>query len=134
MSACSSDTAAADEILQQCLAGSVLDFHNPSFRAIERIVAENAVLVHGLNATPHTPDEARRVLERMTLRAIDPSVSIATPLRNDFGRHIFFGKNIFINTDCLLVDLGGIYLADGVLLAPRVSIITVNHELEPAQA
>ena len=73
------------------------------------------------------------MLERMTLRDIDPSVSVATPLRCDFGRHIFLGKHVFVNTDCLFVDLGGIYLADHVLVGPRVSIITVNHVLDPAQ-
>ena len=122
--------------VQQCLSGGFVDFFAPSFREVERIVAENAVLLHAVNATLHTPQEVRRVLERMTCRDIDPSVSVATPLRCDFGRHIFLGKHIFINTDCLFVDLGGIYLADHVLVGPRVSIITVigvNHVLDPAQ-
>lgn len=134
MSATSTATSTADSVdgvLQQCLAGGPIDFH--SLAVVDDLLAGNAKLLHQLHATHHTLDQTRHVLEQMTLRTIDPSVSISTPLRCDFGRHIFFGRNVFINTDCLLVDLGGIYLGDNVLLAPRVSIITVNHQLDPVK-
>ena len=110
-----------------------MDFHAPSFRLVDRIVAENAVLLHDLNAHPHSSAAIRALLERLTLRDVDPSVSVAAPFRCDFGRHIFLGRSVFINTDCLFVDLGGIYLADDVLIGPRVTLLTVNHVLDPAQ-
>ena len=130
MSAVSADVSA---VLQQCLSGGSIDYYAPVFRGVEAIAAENLALLHELNATHHTPDETRRMLERITRRSIDSSVSVSTPVRFDFGGHIFFGRDVFVNTDCLFVDLGGIYLADNVLLAPRVSILTVDHEFDPAK-
>ncbi|GAA1395150.1 sugar O-acetyltransferase [Luteococcus peritonei] len=120
-----------NDVLQRCLDGGFVDFHDPSFREVERIVAENARLCQELNASPHSLEEVRQVVEQMTGRPVDESTSIALPFRTDFGRHIFLGKDVFINTDCLFVDLGGIHIADKVLIAPRVSIITVNHDIDP---
>lgn len=119
------------DVLDRCLAGGSVDFHDPAFREVEQIVARNAELCQQLNAAPHTLAEVRGVVEQMTGRPMDESNSIALPFRTDFGRHIFMGKNVFINADCLFVDLGGVYLADHVLIAPRVTILTVNHELDP---
>lgn len=119
------------DVLEQCLAGGFVDFHDPSFREVERIVAENAALLQELNATRHALDEVRAVLSKVTGRPIDESVSIALPFRSDFGRHISLGRDVFVNTDCLFVDLGGIRIDDHALIGPRVSILTVNHELDP---
>ena len=43
------------------------------------------------------------------------------------------GKNVFINFDCVFLDLGGITIEDNVLLAPKVSLLTESHPLDPAQ-
>lgn len=53
------------------------------------------------------------------------------PFQSDFGAHTRIGRHVFINRDCLFVDLGGITLEDDVLIAPRVSLITVNHVEDP---
>ena len=49
----------------------------------------------------------------------------------DLGAHTFIGENVFINRDCLFMDLGGIFLEDNVLLAPRVSLLSMNHAEAP---
>ena len=120
-----------NDVLERCLAGCFVAFHDPSFREVERIVAQNAALCQELNAAPHTLQETRGFIQRMTGRPVDASTSIALPFRTDFGRHIFLGKDVFINADCLFVDLGGIHIADHALIAPRVTILTVDHDVDP---
>jgi acetyltransferase-like isoleucine patch superfamily enzyme len=58
---------------------------------------------------------------------------VFTPLYINYGRHTQIGKNVFINFDCVFLDLGGITIEDNVLLAPKVSLLTESHPLDPAQ-
>lgn len=128
-----SDDDSAVDIFQQCLAGGVIDKDSPSWREVEGVVADNAQLLHSLNSQPPDLAFARHTLSLMTLRPIDPTLTLATPFRCDFGRHLFLGRHVFINTDCLFVDLGGLHLSDHVQVGPRVTILTVNHPLDPAK-
>lgn len=72
-------------------------------------------------------------LTRLLGTPLDASSEIHPPFQSDFGAHITIGKYVFINRDCLFVDLGGITLADHVLIGPRVSLISVNHMEEPSR-
>lgn len=53
------------------------------------------------------------------------------PFYTDFGKHISFGKDIFINQNVTFVDLGGIYLENNVLIGPGSRLLTVNHLVDP---
>ncbi|MCB0587396.1 MAG: sugar O-acetyltransferase, partial [Phaeodactylibacter sp.] len=55
------------------------------------------------------------------------------PFHTNFGRHIFLGKNIFINHACSFLDLGCITIEDGVMIGPRVNITSENHPVEVAK-
>src|SRR6266581_4420311 len=43
------------------------------------------------------------------------------------------GHNVFVNQNCTFYDLGGLDIADDVMIGPNVSIITTGHPLEPSQ-
>lgn len=58
-------------------------------------------------------------------------VAVFTPLYINYGKHTKIGKNVFINFDCVFLDLGGITIEDGVLIAPKVSLLSEGHPLEP---
>ena len=70
-------------------------------------------------------------MKEITGKKIADSVTISQPFYSDFGRHITFGKNIFINQNVTFVDLGGITIEDDVLIGPGSTFITVNHLIEP---
>lgn len=95
------------------------------------VIEENQRLVQSLNTGTHSREEISQIISKITQQTIDPSVSIRVPFYTDFGRNIHFGKNIFINNGATFTDLGGIYLADDVLIGPKATLITVNHPLEP---
>ena len=101
------------------------------FGDIHHIKDQNELLISELNAGARTVEEARGRIEQITGEAIDPSVSISLPFQTDFGRHIRFGKDVFINKEAFFVDLGGITIEDKVLIGPRVTLVTVNHLLDP---
>lgn len=77
------------------------------------------------------PAEIRELLSRITDSAIDESVAVFTPLYINYGKHTTIGKNVFINFNCTFLDLGGITIADDVMLAPNVSLLSEGHPLSP---
>ena len=43
------------------------------------------------------------------------------------GDEIRVGRNVFVNQNCTFYDLGGLDIADDVMIGPNVSIITAGH-------
>lgn len=79
------------------------------------------------------PEEIRKLLGQITGSEIDESVGLFPPLYINYGKHTRIGKNVFINFDCVFLDMGGITIEDNVLLAPKVSLLTEGHPLAPQE-
>jgi len=79
------------------------------------------------------PAEIRLLLSQITGSDMDESVTVFTPLYINYGKHTKIGKNVFINFDCVFLDLGGITIEDNVLIAPKVSLLSEGHPLTPAE-
>jgi acetyltransferase-like isoleucine patch superfamily enzyme len=77
------------------------------------------------------PAEMRDLLSEITGSEIDPTVAVFTPLYINYGRNTRIGKNVFINFDCVFLDLGGITIEDDVLIAPKVSLLSEGHPVSP---
>ena len=75
--------------------------------------------------------ETRHLLSQITGSKIDETVVVFTPLHINYGKHTTIGKNVFINFDCVFLDLGGITIEDNVLIAPKVSLLSEGHPLSP---
>ena len=99
---------------------------------LEEIIVHNQKLVQELNTGVHSPAAIRAAVAQLTQQTLDPSVEIRLPFYSDFGRNIHIGKRVFINSGVTFTDLGGIYLADDVLVGPNATLISVNHPLDPA--
>jgi acetyltransferase-like isoleucine patch superfamily enzyme len=87
-------------------------------------------LLEQMNNAPD-PKEIRDLLSQITGSEIDDSVDVFTPLYINYGKNTKIGKNVFINFDCVFLDLGGITIDDNVLIAPKVSLLSEGHPLEP---
>ncbi|WKL49278.1 sugar O-acetyltransferase [Flavobacterium pectinovorum] len=73
------------------------------------------------------PAEIINFLSQITATEIDESVTVFTPLYINYGKNTKIGKNVFINFDCVFLDLGGITIEENVLIAPKVSLLTEGH-------
>lgn len=102
-----------------------------AFKMREASFATKALLLK-MNNTAN-PSEIRELLSEITSSEIDESVTVFTPLHINYGKHTKIGKNVFINFDCVFLDLGGITIEDNVLLAPKVSLLTESHPLNPKE-
>ena len=47
------------------------------------------------------------------------------------GHHVDLGKNVYQNFNCTLVDDAQIYISDGTMTGPNVTIIAASHPVSP---
>ena len=108
---------------------TVASNHPEAYQLREASFATKGLLVQMNNASD--PAAIRDLLSQVTGSAIDESVAVFTPLYINYGKHTRIGKNVFINFDCVFLDLGGITIEDNVLIAPKVSLLSEGHPLSP---
>lgn len=120
-----------DDNLHSRIVGKEIVKDSILFKEIHIVKENNARLLADMNNGYRSQEKIRCYMEKITGEEIDDSVTISTPFYTDFGKHIHFGKDIFINQNVTFVDLGGITVEDQVLIGPGVHLITVNHLIDP---
>jgi acetyltransferase-like isoleucine patch superfamily enzyme len=78
-------------------------------------------------------DEVRALFGELIGRPVDKGFMLIPPFYTAGGNEIRVGRNVFINQNCTFYDLGGLHIADDVMIGPNVSIITAGHPLDPVQ-
>ena len=78
-------------------------------------------------------DEVRALFSELIGKAVVDSFLLIPPFFTTGGVDISVGRNVFVNQNCTFYDLGGLDIADDVMIGPNVSIITSGHPLEPSQ-
>ncbi|KRK47850.1 hypothetical protein FC96_GL002055 [Secundilactobacillus kimchicus JCM 15530] len=116
--------------LEQLLDAGTVAFSGEIEAQVNRVVAETAGHLQRFNGTQDTAEQVT-ILQEMMDDRLPKTSTIKAPFQSDFGGHIFVGEHVFVNRDCLFVDLGGITLEDHVLVGPRASLISVNHVEQP---
>lgn len=58
---------------------------------------------------------------------------LAPPFYTTGGADITIGRDVFINQNCTMYDLGGIEIGDEVMIGPNVNLITSGHPVAPSQ-
>lgn len=120
----------AQDIFERLRNGEIISANDvDAYKMREASFAAKKLVVQMNNATE--PLEIRKFLSQITATEIDESVTVFTPLHINYGKHTKIGKNVFINFDCVFLDLGGITIEDNVLIAPKVSLLTESHPLNP---
>src|SRR3954453_19261841 len=101
----------------------------PIFERVERAIA----LTERLNRLPYADQDAiRAAWAELTHTEVDPTFRLVPPVYSDQGVNIRVGRDVFINHNCILNDIGGITIGDEVFLGPRVSLISSGHPIDPA--
>jgi acetyltransferase-like isoleucine patch superfamily enzyme len=78
-------------------------------------------------------DEIRSLFSELIGKKVDDSFLLIPPFYTVGGDEIRVGRNVFVNQNCTFYDLGGLDIADDVLIGPNVSILTASHPLDPSQ-
>jgi hypothetical protein len=83
--------------------------------------------------TYNDADEVRALFSELIGKKVDESFLLIPPFYATGGPDTRIGRNVFINQNCTFYDLGGIDIADDVMIGPNVSIITSGHPVEPSR-
>jgi len=118
------------DIFERLRDGETVPSSDPQYHKLSEISFATKKLLVQMNSTPD-PDETRDLLSQITGRKIDESTTVFTPLHINYGKNIKIGKNVFINFDCVFLDLGGITIEDNVLIAPKVNLLSEGHPVSP---
>jgi len=107
---------------------------SPEAQAAFRRVPKAIALTERLNRIPYADGAAiRAAWHELTGQPVDESFRLIPPFFTEHGLHIRVGRDVFINQNCTLMDIGGIELGDEVMLGPGVNLISTGHALHPAQ-
>jgi acetyltransferase-like isoleucine patch superfamily enzyme len=113
-------------------------------RIIPRRTPESAAMVASVRrAMAITPvlnrltfedaDQIRAIFSDLIGAELDDGFSLIPPFYTTGGTDIRLGRNVFINQNCTMYDLGGIDIGDDVMIGPNVSLLTSSHPIEPSQ-
>ena len=76
-------------------------------------------------------DEVRALFSELIGKKVDDSFLLIPPFYTAHNNEIRVGRKVFVNQNCTFYDLGGLDIADEVLIGPNVSLITSGHPVEP---
>jgi acetyltransferase-like isoleucine patch superfamily enzyme len=78
-------------------------------------------------------EQIRTLFSELIGKKVDERFLLIPPFYTAGGGEIRVGHNVFINQNCTFYDLGGLDIADDVLIGPNVSLMTSGHPLEPSR-
>lgn len=63
---------------------------------------------------------------------VGQGTTVRPPFHCDYGWHITFGARVFVNFDCVFLDVAPIVIGDDCRIGPGVHIYTADHPRDPA--
>ena len=122
---------AVDEIRKLMKKGTPMVLGTEMMRAFYDYGLEAQKMTMELNSKYHTPEKVRELFAKLIANPVDESCFIIPPFYTEFGKNIKLGKEVFINMCCHFQDNGGIEIGDGSMLGSGVTIVTLNHDINP---
>lgn len=112
----------------------IIPRRTPESAAMAANIKRAMAITANLNRLTYSDaDEVRALFSDLIGKQVDDSFLLIPPFYTTGGPDIRVGRNVFVNQNCTFYDLGGIDIADDVMIGPNVSIITSGHPLEPSQ-
>jgi maltose O-acetyltransferase len=112
---------------EKMIAGELYDAQDPVLVA-DRV--HTAALLHKYNATVHHPATHLVQLKEL-LGSVGEHTVIRPPFFVDYGYNIHVGRGVFMNFNCVLLDVTTITIGDGTQIGPAVQIYAADHPRNP---
>jgi maltose O-acetyltransferase len=109
---------------QKMLAGELYLASDPELVADSRRIA---AWMDRYNATQLRKQEEREALLREAFAAVGEGANIRPPFHCDYGYNISLGTGVFINFNCVILDVVAIAIGDDTQIGPNVQILTADH-------
>ncbi len=113
---------------QKMLVGELYDPQDPELVRLREIARD---LCRQLNATRESDRETRRILLQQLFRSGGDSAWIQPPFYCDYGANISLGERVFMNFNCVVLDVCPVKIGDRTLIGPAVQIYAATHPMDP---
>jgi maltose O-acetyltransferase len=111
------------------LAGELYDASAPEIQA--ELAAAHRWLAR-YNAALDIPPAERLALLRERLAAVGNGAVIRPPFHCDYGFNIRLGAGVFLNFNCVILDVVAVTIGDRTQIGPGVQILAADHPHDPA--
>jgi maltose O-acetyltransferase len=111
------------------LAGDLYHASDPEIRAD---LAAAMAWLSRYNAAGCLSQDDRLVLLAECFAAVGPGCDLRAPFFCDFGFNITLGRNVFMNFNCVILDVAAVSIGDDTQIGPLVQILTADHPRDPA--
>jgi maltose O-acetyltransferase len=95
--------------------------------------ARARVLTARYNATTRDDPVGRRSVLEELLGEAGPDVWIEPPFFCDYGWNISLGAGVFLNFNCVVLDVAPVRIGELTLLGPAVQLCAATHPLDPRE-
>lgn len=113
---------------QRMLAGQLYHAGDPEIQADQQ--AATAWMVRYNAALGATAAERRELLQQR-LAAVGDGAVIRPPFHCDYGYNISVGADVFLNFNCVILDVVTVSIGAGTQIGPAVQIYTADHPRDP---
>lgn len=114
--------------MQKMLAGDFYRAGDPEIQAAQRA---NFTWLARFNASLTLSREERRELVREGVGSAGARTGIRPPFHCDYGFNIHLGTGVFLNFDCVILDVAPVHIGDGTEIGPGTHIYTADHPRDP---
>jgi maltose O-acetyltransferase len=114
---------------QKMLAGELYLASDPELVADSRRIA---AWMDRYNAAQARTQAEREALLREAFASVGQGANIRPPFHCDYGYNIAIGAGVFINFNCVILDVVKVTIGDGTQIGPNVQILTADHPRDPA--
>jgi len=115
---------------QKMLAG---ELYRPGDAEIQADAAATKEWLARFNASLTTSPTDRRGLLMERLGQVGEGAVIRPPFFCDYGFNIRLGANVFLNFNCVILDVVEVTIGEGTQIGPAVQIYTADHPRDPVQ-
>ncbi len=113
---------------------TIISRRTPESAAMSASVKRAMAITAKLNRlTFNDTVEVRALFSELIGKKVDDSFLLIPPFYATGGADTRIGRNVFVNQNCTFYDLGGLDVADDVMIGPNVSLITSGHPVEPSR-
>ena len=111
---------------EKMLAGELYRAADPELSALR---ARCRDLLYAFNHSRESEADLRRTLLQELLGAGGDTAWIEPPFYCDYGGNIALGRNVYMNFNCVILDVAPVTIGSGVLFGPAVQVYTATHPL-----
>ncbi|MEA9589414.1 sugar O-acetyltransferase [Xanthomonas sp. WHRI 10064A] len=114
---------------QKMLAGELYNAADEVLQADQAAAAEWMVRY---NAAALQTAEQRHALLRERLAEVGAGAVIRAPFHCDYGYNIRLGAGVFLNFNCVILDICDVSIGDGTQIGPGVQLYAADHPRDAA--